>query len=64
MVKRRYLKVEGRLQLIIFEDSQYMKLENGQQIPMNLVGQYELVEEDPEPERRQSKRQRQCRLLG
>ena len=62
MVKRRYLKVEGRLQQIVFEDSQCMKLENGQVIPMNLVGQYEFVEVDQEPERRTC-RQRQCSLM-
>ncbi|HAS89848.1 MAG TPA: hypothetical protein DCS48_11180 [Desulfovibrio sp.] len=67
-VKLRYLKVEGRLQQIVFEDSQCMKLENGQVVPMNLVGQYEFIVLDQEPERRPEKRQpekrqRQCSLI-
>ncbi|GEM_PF-6401417 len=62
-VKRRYLKVDGRLQQIVFEDSQCMKLENGQVIPMNLVGQYEFVEVDQDSERKPCKRQRQCSLM-
>ena len=63
-MKKQYLKIEGRLLLIVFEDINYMALENGQQIPMNLVGQYEMVEEDPEQKPRPGNRQRQCSLLG
>ena len=62
-VKRRYLKVDGRLQQIVFEDTQCMKLENGQVVPIHLVGQYEFVELDQDPDRRQNNKQRQCSLI-
>ncbi|WP_319761894.1 hypothetical protein [Maridesulfovibrio sp.] len=63
MAVRKYLKVEGRLQQIVFEDLKCIKLENGQTVPINLVGQYEYIEMDQEPERRHSKRQQQYSLI-